>query len=196
VTDAPRLTIVGGPNGAGKSTLTRTAGLRGHLIDPDAIAKLINAADPESASLSAGREALRRSNDYISKRLDFVQESTLSGGSALRLIGKAKAAGYEVDLRYIGVPASEVSQARVAERVASGGHNIPVADIDRRYGRSMTALPAVLALVDTATIYDNAGDQQHRIVAEVRRGTAVFRAPERPKWVDMALSGIPKADRI
>jgi hypothetical protein len=35
---APRLTIVEGPNGAGKSTRTRTAGLRGHLIDPDAIA--------------------------------------------------------------------------------------------------------------------------------------------------------------
>jgi predicted ABC-type ATPase len=73
VNDALRLIIVGGPNGAGKSTLTRTAGLRGHLIDPDAIAKAINPAGPESASLSAGREALRRSDDYISKRLDFFR---------------------------------------------------------------------------------------------------------------------------
>jgi predicted ABC-type ATPase len=191
---APCLTIVGGPNGAGKSTLTRTAGLRGHLIDPDAIAKAINPANPESASLTAGREALRRADDYISKRLDFVQESTLSGSSALRLIGKAKAAGYEVDLRYVGVPASEVSQARVAERVASGGHNIPVEDIDRRYGRSMAALSAVLAIVDTATLYDNAGDQQHRIVAEVRGGVVVSRAPERPKWVDLALAGMAKME--
>jgi predicted ABC-type ATPase len=194
VTGSPRLTIVGGPNGAGKSTLTRTAGLRGHLIDPDAIAKTINPANPESASLTAGREALRRSDDYIFKRLDFVQESTLSGSSALRLIGKAKAAGYEVDLRYVGVPASEVSQARVAERVASGGHNIPVEDIDRRYGRSMAALSGGLAIVDTATLYDNAGDQQHRIVAEVRGGVVVSRAPERPKWVDLALSGMVKTE--
>jgi predicted ABC-type ATPase len=194
VTGSPRLTIVGGPNGAGKSTLTRTAGLRGHLIDPDAIAKTINPANPESASLTAGREALRRSDDYIFKRLDFVQESTLSGSSALRLIGKAKAAGYEVDLRYVGVPASEVSQARVAERVASGGHNIPVEDIDRRYGRSMAALSGVLAIVDAATLYDNAGDQQHRIVAEVRGGVVVSRAPERPKWVDLALSGMVKTE--
>ena len=192
--DAPRLTIVGGPNGAGKSTLTRTAGLRGHLIDPDAIAKAINPANPESASLTAGREALRLADDYISKRLDFVQESTLSGGSALRLIAKAKAAGYEVDLRYIGLPASEVSQARVAERVASGGHNIPVEDIDRRYGRSMAALSAVLAIVDTATLYDNAGDQQHRIVAEVRGGVVVSRAHELPNWVDLALSGMVKTE--
>jgi predicted ABC-type ATPase len=62
--------------------------------------------------LSAGREALRRADGYISKRLDFVQESTLSGGSARRLISKAKAEGYEVDLRHVGVPASEVSQGR------------------------------------------------------------------------------------
>lgn len=184
---APRLTIVGGPNGAGKSTLTRTAGLRGHLIDSDAIAKAINPANPESASISAGREALRRADDYISKRLDFVQESTLSGGSALRLIATAKAAGYEIDLRYVGLPASEVSQARVAARVASGGHNIPVEDIDRRYGRSMAALSAVLAIVDTATLYDNASDQQHRIVAEVRAGITILKAPERPQWVDLAL---------
>ena len=193
--DAPRLTIVGGPNGAGKSTLTRTAGLRGHLIDPDAIAKAINPADPESASLTAGREALRRSDVYISKRLDFVQESTLSGGSALRLIDRAKAAGYEVDLRYVGVPASEVAQARVAERVASGGHNIPVEDIDRRFRRSLAALPRALAIVDTATLYDNGGDQQHRIVAELRAGVVVWHAPELPQWVDRVLGGLLKAGR-
>lgn len=195
MTGSPRLTIVGGPNGAGKSNLTRTAGLRGHLIDPDAIAKAINPANPESASLTAGREALRRADDYISKRLDFVQESTPSGSSALRLIAKAKAAGYELDLRYVGVPATEVSQARVAERVASGGHNIPVEDIDRRYGRSMAALSAVLAIVDTATLYDNAGDQQHRIVAEVSGGVTILQAPEPPKRVDLALSGMAKTER-
>ena len=76
--------------------------------------------------------ALRRADDYIVKRPDFVQESTSSASSARSLIAKAKAAGYEVDLRYVGLPASEVSQARVAERIASGGHTISVEDSDRR----------------------------------------------------------------
>lgn len=125
----------------------------------------------------------------------FFQESTLSDGSALRLIDKAKAAGYEIDLRYVGVPASEVSQARVAERVASGGHNIPVEDIDRRYGRSLAALPRVLAIVDTATLYDNEGDQQHRIVAELRAGVVVWHAPERSLWLDQVLDRLFKAER-
>jgi predicted ABC-type ATPase len=111
------------------------------------------------------------------------------------LIDKAKAAGYEIDLRYVGVPASEVSQARVAERVASGGHNIPVEDIDRRYGRSLAALPRVLAIVDTATLYDNGGDQQHRIVAELRAGVVVWHAPERSLWLDQVLDRLFKAER-
>lgn len=76
-------------------------------------------------------------------------------------------------LTIVGVPASEVSQAHVAERVASGGHNIPVEDIDRRYGRSMAALPGVLAIVDTAALYDNAGDQQRRIVSGRGRSTTL-----------------------
>ena len=78
-------------------------------------------------------------------------------------------------LTIVGVPASEVSQARVAEHVACGGHNIPVEDIDRRYGRSMAALPGVLAIVDTAALYeyDNAGDQQRRIVSGRGRSTTL-----------------------
>lgn len=31
----------------------------------------------------------------------------------------------------------EMSKLRVAERVAHGGHNIPVADIERRFARSL-----------------------------------------------------------
>lgn len=44
----------------------------------------------------------------------------------------------------------ETSKLRVAERVAHGGHNIPVKDIERRFPRS---------LVNLLTIYSSAVDQ-------------------------------------
>jgi predicted ABC-type ATPase len=60
----------------------------------------------------------------------------------------------------------------------------------------MAALSAVLAIVGTATLYDNASDQQHRIVAEVRAGVTLPKAPERPQWVDLVLDVLAKTERM
>ncbi len=181
---APRLTIVAGPNGAGKSTLTQRAGLRGALIDPDAIARTINRSNPEAAAVQAGREALRRADQYIATRKDFIQETTMSGSSTGRLVDKAKAAGYEVELRYVGVETAMDSKSRVAERVALGGHNIPSEDIERRWQRSMDALPRILAKADRATLYDNSGTERHREVMKVEAGQVVSIARNRPAWLE------------
>jgi predicted ABC-type ATPase len=64
----PTLTIVAGANGSGKSTLTRSAIDidRTPLIDPDAIAREIDPINPVSAAISAGRQALIRSQFHQS----------------------------------------------------------------------------------------------------------------------------------
>lgn len=40
----------------------------------------------------------------------------------------------------LALPSVEMAKLRVAERVAHGGHNIPVRDIERRFGRSLRNL--------------------------------------------------------
>jgi predicted ABC-type ATPase len=45
-----------------------------------------------------------------------------------------------VELIYLALPSVEMSKLRVAERVAHGGHNIPVEDIGRRFPRSLRHL--------------------------------------------------------
>jgi predicted ABC-type ATPase len=44
---------------------------------------------------------------------------------------------WQVELIYLALPSVEMSKLRVAERVAHGGHNIPLRDIERRFPRSL-----------------------------------------------------------
>ena len=52
-------------------------------------------------------------------------------------MSRLQTAGWRVELLYLALPSLEMSKLRVAERVAHGGHNIPVADIERRFARSL-----------------------------------------------------------
>ncbi len=53
---------------------------------------------------------------------------------------RLQANGWRVELIYLALPSMEMSKLRVAERVAHGGHNIPNADIERRFARSLCNL--------------------------------------------------------
>ena len=63
----PTLAVIAGPNGSGKSTITRYLDFEGkdRLLDPDAIARRIDPVDPGRAAVTAGREAIRRTREYI-----------------------------------------------------------------------------------------------------------------------------------
>ena len=60
----PLLSVIAGPNGSGKSTLTSSVWFEGtaNLIDPDAIARRLNAIQSSAAAIPAGREAIVRCN--------------------------------------------------------------------------------------------------------------------------------------
>jgi predicted ABC-type ATPase len=114
----PFLTILAGPNGSGKSTLT--GGLkfegRNNLLDPDAIAKRIDPANPSRAAVAAGREAIRRTREYLANGQSFGIETTLSGGGHLETLKAARVRGFIVRLIYICVGNSEKNIQRVRER--------------------------------------------------------------------------------
>jgi len=59
-------------------------------------------------------------------------------------------------LKWEALPSIEMSRLRVAERVAHGGHHIPTADIERRFGRSLSNLFEVFSFaVDNCRCYIN-----------------------------------------
>jgi hypothetical protein len=65
----PVLTVLAGPNGSGKSSITSSLEFEGreNLLDPDAIARRINPADPYRAAVAAGREVITRTRQYLTR---------------------------------------------------------------------------------------------------------------------------------
>ncbi|MEO0683604.1 MAG: zeta toxin family protein [Cyanobacteria bacterium J06649_11] len=149
----PTCWIIAGPNGAGKTTfalryLPEIANCQ-NFINADLIAAGLAPLAPESQLVAASRLFLAEINARVQAREDFAFETTLAGRSYLRLIRQLKAEGWRVELIYLALSDVSMSRMRVAERVAHGGHNIPLEDIERRFPRSLRNL-----LVDFAGITD------------------------------------------
>ena len=75
------------------------------------------------------------------------------------LVERLRQDGWKVELIYLALPSIEMSKLRVAERVAHGGHNIPLADIERRFPRSLGHLLNDFSQrVDACSCLMNAGE--------------------------------------
>lgn len=136
----PSCWIIAGPNGAGKTTfaleyLPKVACT--NFINADLIAAGLSPLAPERELMAASRIFMQEIEDRIEKREEFSFETTLAGRSYLRLLDRLHVDGWHVELLYLALPSAEMSKLRVAERVAHGGHNIPVPDIQRRFPRSL-----------------------------------------------------------
>lgn len=67
----------------------------------------------------------------------FAFETTLAGLCYARAIPKWRAQGFMVKLIFLSLPDAETAMARVAERVAQGGHAVPEATIRRRFAAGL-----------------------------------------------------------
>lgn len=185
----PTLTIIARPNGSGKSTLTRSIqeSLDIPLIDPDAEARKIRPEEPKLAAVAAGKQVIKLARNYVNNNQSFAVETTLSGNTYLKMMRDAKRKGWQVNLIYIGIDNVEVNIDRVAQRVAEGGHDVPIEDIRRRYKRSLENLPIALQLVDNASIYDNSTPEGHQNLLTIEDGRISRQVQELPQWLTQAL---------
>lgn len=157
----PNFYILAGPNGAGKTTaaytlLPEVLDVR-NFVNADEIARGLSPFDVESVAFDAGRIMLQRIDYLMNAGADFAIETTLSTRSYVQTIRRAKALGYTVSLFYVWIPSAEVSKARVAARVAAGGHNIPDEVVERRYERSVSNLRNLyIPVCDYFTVVSNA----------------------------------------
>lgn len=159
----PTCWIIAGPNGAGKTTfaleyLAEVAGCT-RFINADLIAAGLSPLAPERELVAASRLFLREIEERIAAREDFAFETTLAGRTYLRLVERLRWDGWRVELIYLALPSAEMAKLRVAERVAHGGHNVPVADIERRFPRSLSHLLNDFShRVDSCTCFMNDGE--------------------------------------
>ncbi len=157
----PRLFVLAGTNGAGKSSIGG-ATLRAHgaaYFNPDEAAARIRQAQPHlsttQANSAAWHEGKRLLQRAVAERLDYNFETTLGGRSFARLLREAAEAGFEVRVWYVGLASPEHHLARVRARVAKGGHDIPEADIRRRFDQSRLQLIALLPWLTELKVFDN-----------------------------------------
>ena len=165
----PLMIVIGGPNGAGKTTVAMAVLPEAlHLLEflnADEIAKGLSPLNPTSVRIQSSRLLLERANLFIRNKTSFGFESTLAAGNAPeKLIRQAKEQGFLVILLYFWLCSPELALARVQQRVARGGHNIPEPDIYRRYRRCVENLSKTyLPLADLWLVYDNSEAELERI---------------------------------
>ena len=147
--NGPTCWIIAGPNGAGKTTFALKylpdAARCNNFVNADLIAAGLSPLAPEKELLAASRLFLTEIRDYVNKRDSFGFETTLSGRSYLKLVGRLLADGWRVELIYLALPDVEMSVQRVAERVAHGGHHVAEDVIRRRFPRSLNNLLSIFA---------------------------------------------------
>jgi len=156
----PRCIVIAGPNGSGKTTFAReylpkVAGVI-PFVNADLIAQGLSPLDPRGAAVAAGRILLREVNRLAAARADFAFESTLSGLAYTRQLKAWKAGGYVIEIAYLRLKSPRLALRRIAVRVRQGGHNVPRADVLRRYVRGWDNFQRIYRpLADEWAIYDN-----------------------------------------
>ena len=129
-----------------------------HFVNADLIASGLSPLRPELAALAAGRLFLKELDRLAKARLDFAFESTLSGLVYLNRLKRWKAAGYRIELIYLRLSSPRLALRRIAARVKQGGHNVPRADVLRRFTRSWANFEKFYRLLaDAWSVYDNSG---------------------------------------
>lgn len=200
--------MVAGPNGSGKSSLTRWLRKNnidlGQYINPDDIAEELkgtNAARTAEAQLIADR----RRQVCINAKQSFSFETVMSHPSKLEVLARAGAAGFLVQVFFIGIDDPKTNAERVALRVAQGGHDVPLEKIEPRWRRSMGLAAQAIMLADQAFVFDNShtgsGDSAPRLVLRSKYDGMKDKLwwdeiPPTPSWVTRYISSRLKDEYV
>ena len=156
----PRCLLIAGPNGAGKTTFAREYLPNDarvlNFVNADLIASGLSPLRPELAAVAAARLMLDEIDRLVERRADFAWESTLSGLGHVKRLQIMRRLGYHVEIIYLRLASSRLALRRIAARVRQGGHNVPKADVLRRFSRSWQNFETrYRPLANAWAVYDN-----------------------------------------
>ena len=166
----PEIVVFAGPNGSGKSTFLEILRPRMDYINADEIKKNLKCSDLEAAQI-----AERQRESCLQEKRDFCFETVLSTDRNLKLLRRAKMAGYFIRCYYVLTSDPRINIYRVKTRVMSGGHDVPEDKIYTRFWRAMKLVPEVVAVSDICHIYDNSEEAAFRIFKKRRKCSIRYR---------------------
>ena len=158
----PRCIVIAGPNGAGKTTFAREflpedARVM-HFVNADLIAAGLSPLRPQAAAMAAGRIFIAEIERLAAGGEDFAFETTLSGRAHLDRLRRWRDAGYRLEMIFLRLSAPTVAVRRIASRVRQGGHDVPRADVLRRFSRGWANFQSdYRSLMHAWAVYDNSG---------------------------------------
>ena len=101
---------------------------------------------------------------FCSKFASKEFKTTLATRSYINLVRRAQEKGHVVHLLFFWLDSIELAKRRVADRVASGGHNIPLPVIERRYKAGLKNLFEIfMKEVDIWILFDNSLNKGERV---------------------------------
>ena len=159
--EKPKLLIVAGPNGSGKTSVTSKI-LKHEWIDgceyinPDIIARdVFGDWNSPDAVMKAARYATAAREECIANGRSLIFETVLSAPDKISFVQQAKQKGYFIRLFFIGTDSPQINAARVAYRVMTGGHDVPISKIVSRYCKSIANCSLLVPVADRLYVYDN-----------------------------------------
>jgi predicted ABC-type ATPase len=189
----PLLIALAGSNGAGKSTFHRVVLseiVQLPFVNADEIAKTLPGEPGPTRDYEAARTAEVLRQKLLSEGRSFCMETVFSdpSGEKVGLLDQAQQNGFYVLLIFVGIPDAALSQARVMNRVANGGHDVPDEKLWERYPRTLENLAKAMKKISHVLIFDNSSrDKPYQPIARVENGAIVWQAAELPDWAKTAL---------
>ena len=206
-----RISVLAGTNGAGKSSIAGQLirGEGGQYFNPDEAARRILEVSPAltlaEANALAWREGVERLRAAIQSGEDYTFETTLGGNTIVGLLEQAAESGREVWVWYAGLSSPELHIERVATRVRRGGHDIPEADVRRRYTSSRINLIRLMPRLTRLAVFDNSAPADPAsgrapepvLVLQMERGSIVGPPDLRatPEWAKAIVAAALKLQR-
>jgi len=121
----------------------------------------------------------------VREKESFVFETVFSdpAGEKLAFLSDAAGQGYTVVLCFIGLDNVELSEARVAQRVLRGGHDVPTEKLVARFPRTLGNLAIATRELPHVLVYDNSErSRPFRVVGAFQQGAPVSVNEPAPAW--------------
>ena len=183
--------VIAGPPGGGKSSTYPVARQGIDYFDADRRCAELNGGSwrsiPQSIRNIVNREFEAFIEGHIAERESFTFETTLRSSITFTQAGRARQAGFRLEMKYIALRSVDMHLERVAARADKGGHSASEGKIREIHASSMVNLRQALAEFDEVRVYDNSGHGPE-LALVCQSGRVTWISADAPPWVRDAVT--------
>ena len=120
--------------------------------------------------------------EHIATGKSFSQETVFSHPSKIAALRSAKESGFRTYLYFVANSDTAINIARIANRVSSGGHDVPVEKVESRAKRCLENVKSALPYCSRAYFFDNSGMEMRFLAEYSDDGGFMSVSNDLPSW--------------